>query len=348
MTFALPWALAGLLVVPALLAAYRRVRAARQTRAVTTVPLATIGSPTKPTTSIATGATGGSGRPGRSGGSAGRDRLAPTLLLLGLALLVVAAARPQATVRDIHREGTVILAFDVSRSMTATDLAPSRLEAAKSAAKAFVSAAPAEIRIGVVAFGDGGVVAGRPSTVPGDAVAAIDRLAPQGGTSLGQGIYTSLGAIAGGKLDIPPEALAGDLDQLDIGYLGSAVVVLLSDGEDRSRLDPVKLAELASVAGVRIDTVGLGDPRGTTLTVDGVSVATALDEQLLTRIAETTGGHYRRAPDAAALAEIYSTIDLKLTATPAPAEISALFAAAALLLVVLGAARAVLRTGRLV
>lgn len=347
MSFAFPWVLLGLLLVPGLLAAYRRVRAARAARTAGVAQLAVIG---------AVGGVGGTGRPGRPGRPGergrpgrppGRGRLGPALLLAGLALLVVAAARPQATVSGIHREGTVILAFDVSRSMSATDLAPSRLEAAKAAAREFVNRAPADIRIGVVAFGDSGLVVGRPSAVPADALAAIERLSPQGGTSLGQGIYASLGAVAGGKLDIPPAALEGDLDQLDIGYLGSAVVVLLSDGEDRSRLDPVKLAELASVAGVRIDTVGLGDPDGTTLTVDGVSVATALDEPLLTRVAETTGGHYRRAPDAATLAEIYASVDLKLTATPAPTEISALFTGAAVLLLVLGAARGILRTGRL-
>ena len=321
-SFAFPAALVGLLIVPALLAAYRIVRA-RAARAGSARRLV------------------GTGRP------SGLGRITPALLLAALALLVVAAARPQASVSELRRQGTVVLAFDVSRSMSATDVEPSRLAAATAAARGFVAQAPSSIRIGVVAFGDSGVVLARPGD-PAAALAALDRLTAQGGTSLGQGIVASLTAVNGGKPVLPETALAGDLDEADIGYLGSAVVVLLSDGEDRSRIDPVKLAELASVAGVRIDTVGIGNPQGTTITVDGVSAATALDEQLLTAVAEATGGHYRAAAGAADLQEVYATIDLKLTAAPTPTEISALVLVVALLLLVAGAGRAVLRTGRLI
>ncbi len=319
MTFAAPWALLGLLAIPALVAAYRVVRARRaQQRAA----LSALGLPP-------------------------RTRLVPALLLAGLALLVVAAARPHATVTDLRREGTLVLAFDTSSSMSAKDVEPTRLEAAKRAAKDLVGQAPASVQIGVVAFGDSGVILQLPTTQRADVVAAIDRLVPQGGTSLGQGIFTAVKAAAGGTLDLPESALTGNLDDLELGYVGAAQVLLLSDGEDTSRLDPVALAELAASAGVRVDTVGIGDPRGTTVQIDGFSAATRLDEQALTEIAQRTGGVYRAAPDAATLAEVYGSIDLRLTAEPAPAEVSALAAALALALLAIGAGVSVVRTGRL-
>ena len=327
-TFAAPWALLGLLLVPVLVAAYRMVHTRR---AVRRAELAALG--------FAPSAPSGRGR---------RTWLVPTGLGLTLALLVVAAARPQATVPDLRRQGTVILAIDTSASMTATDVAPSRMAAAKAAAKAFVQRQPSTVRVGLVAFGDNALVAQAPTLVQSDVLAAIDRLASQGGTSLGQGIFASLKAIAGGKLAITEEQLAGDLEDLDIGYYGSSAIVLLSDGQDTSRLDPLRLAELAGVAGVKIDTVGLGDPAGTTVTVNGFTAATQLDEATLTSIADVTGGRYLPAPDEQSLADVYGTIDLALTSEPVHIEISALFAAVALLLLVGAVGTSILRTGRVI
>ena len=199
-----------------------------------------------------------------------------------------------------------------------------------------------------MSFGDSAVVLQAPTLVQAEVVAAIDRLTPQGGTSLGQGIFASLKAIAGGKLAITEEQLAGDIESLDIGYFGSSAIVLLSDGEDTSRLDPLALAELAGVAGVKINTVGLGDPAGTTVTVNGFTAATQLDEATLTAIADATGGRYRAAPDEASLADVYGSIDLAMTSTPVHIEISALFAAAALLILVAAASASILRTGRVI
>ena len=118
------------------------------------------------------------------------DRRGDSELLLGL-------ARPEATVADPQREGTVVLAFDVSRSMAAKDITPTRMEAAKAAARAFVQRQPAEIKVGVVAFSDSGVVTQRPTAQRSQVLAAINRLTPSGATALGRGIQTSLSAIAG-------------------------------------------------------------------------------------------------------------------------------------------------------
>ncbi len=339
-TFAAPWALLGLLLVPGLAAAYGMVRARRRARR---DELAALGfAPVGPAAPTGSGADAPTRR--RRWGA----RLVPAALALALALLVVAAARPQATVPDLRREGTVILAVDTSASMTAIDVGPTRMAAAREAAKAFVAQQPPTIRIGVVSFGDNGVVLQAPTVVQADVLRAIDRLTPQGGTSLGQGIFASLKAIAGGKLAITEEQLKGNIEELDIGYYGSSAIVLLSDGQDTSRLDPMPLAELAAVAGVKIHTVGLGDPAGTTVTVDGFTAATRLDEAMLTAVADATGGRYLAAPDAQTLTDVYGSIDLAMTSTPVRAEISALFAAVALLVLVAAVATSILRTGRVI
>ena len=113
-----------------------------------------------------------------------RRHVPPVLLLLALVVLVTGLARPEATVPQPRREGTVILAFDVSASMAAKDLAPDRIDAAKAAARTFVQKQPTTVRVGVVAFSGSGLVTQEPTTDKGAVLAAIDRLTPQGGTAL--------------------------------------------------------------------------------------------------------------------------------------------------------------------
>jgi len=117
----------------------------------------------------------------------------------------------------------------------ATDLKPTRIDAAKAAARAFVEKQPKSIKIGVVAFSDGGLVTQPPTDVRTDVLAAIDRLAPQGATSLGQGIFTSLNAIAGKPITADLSNLNSDASNVDIGYYSSAAIVLLSDGQNTAR-----------------------------------------------------------------------------------------------------------------
>ncbi|MDF2090791.1 VWA domain-containing protein [Knoellia sp. 3-2P3] len=280
---------------------------------------------------------------------AGRARhLAPVLLLAALALMLVSLARPQATVAEPRREGTVILAFDVSTSMAATDLRPTRMEAAKAAARRFVEKQPSTIRIGVVAFGESGVVAQRPTTSRAEVLAAVDRLAPQGGTAVGRGILASLSAIAGRPVLADESPTEDALEGADIGYFGSAAIVLLSDGEDTSDLAPLPLAELASVAGVRIHPVGIGSPEGAVLEVDGFQVATALDEELLRAVADTTDGTYYPARDERSLDEVYASIRPGWTVQAQRREVTALFAAGAALLVLGASLLSVRRSGRVV
>src|SRR5205085_11960679 len=105
-----------------------------------------------------------------------------------------------------------------------------------------------------------------------------------GGTSMGKGLHASLEAIAGKPLTIDPEQLASDSGQVDVGYYGGSTIVVFSDGEETSEPDPVAMAGVASVAGVRVDTIGVGTAAGTTVDVGGFSVATALDSGLLRQV----------------------------------------------------------------
>ncbi|SDP70018.1 Ca-activated chloride channel family protein [Pedococcus dokdonensis] len=328
MTFQWPWLLLALFAVPVLVLAYR---AQLRRRELGRARLAAEGL-------VAASA----GRPDRW------RHVAPILLLAALTLLLASLARPAATVAEPRREGTVILAFDVSTSMAAKDLAPTRLDAAKAAAKAFVAKQPATIRLGVVAFGDSAVIAQQPTDDRAEVLAAIDRLTPQGGTALGRGIVSSISAIAGKPISVDENGEDGTAGGDDLGYYGSAAVVLLSDGENTTDPDPLVLAELASTAGVRIYPIGLGSPQGTVLEVDGFQISTRLDEDTLKQIAETTDGAYYAASDSTALSKVYSSIDLAWTARTEEREITSWFASAAAVLLLLGASVSVLRSGRVV
>ncbi|MGB8383662.1 MAG: VWA domain-containing protein [Dermatophilaceae bacterium] len=325
MSFAWPWLLLGLLAVPALVLGYRRLlRRGEARRAQLSA------------TGLVPAGTAYRGR---------RRHLAPALVLAALTLLIIGMARPEATIADPRREGTVVLAFDVSTSMAAKDMSPTRLEAAKAAARRFVEHQPTSIRIGVVAFGDSGLITQAPTSTQADVFAAIDRLTPQGGTALGRGIQTSLSAIVGKTVQLD-ESGGLEADGQNLGYFGSAAVILLSDGENTVKPDPVDVAELASAAGVKIYPIGLGSPQGTVLEVDGFQIATALDEPLLRKVADTTGGQYFSASDEQGLAAVYDSIDLQWTAEPKQVEITALLAGAAALLLLVGATLSVLRFGR--
>ena len=274
--------------------------------------------------------------------------VAPVLLLAALTLLLASLARPAATVAEPRREGTVILAFDVSTSMAAKDLTPTRLDAAKAAARTFVGRQPPTIRLGVVACGDSAVISQQPTNNRAEVLAAIDRLAPQGGTALGRGIVSAISAIAGKPISVDETGQDGTAGGDELGYYGSAAVVLLSDGENTTEPDPLVLAELASTAGVRIYPIGLGSPQGTVLEVDGFQVATRLDEATLKQIADTTDGTYYAASDTAALSKVYSAINLTWTARTERREITSWFAAVAAALLLLGAGVSVVRSGRVV
>lgn len=281
-----------------------------------------------------------------------RRHIPPALFLIGLTLLLFALARPEMVVSLPRIEGTVILAFDVSNSMNADDLEPTRIEAAKVAARAFVENQPPTILIGVVAFSSGGLVVQPPTDDQLAVLATIDRLSPQGGTSLGQGIFSSLSAIAGEVIALGEDEDAESLDAEDvteigpIGHFPSAVVVLLSDGENTEAPDPLEIAQVAADAGVRIFPIGIGSPEGAVVEVDGFSIVTQLNEISLQQIADLTNGTYYNAEDEQALREIYDTIDLQLTVREEKMEVTAIVAGVSILFFLVGGTLSLFWFGR--
>jgi Ca-activated chloride channel homolog len=273
--------------------------------------------------------------------------------IAGIAVLAVATAGPAATVPVSHASGTVIIAIDVSGSMAATDVAPSRLSAAKKAAQAFVNAQPPSVNIGVVAFEQGGLEAAIPTADHATAVAAIGRLSPGGGTSLGAAILAALSAITHRAVSLGPNGSVPS-----IGFWPSATIVLFSDGQDggdsggsggsSGDLSADTAAAVAQKAGVHVDTVGVGTVAGTTVSVEGYHLFTGLDEATLKSISQTTGGTYHPASNASELDGIASSIDLRLTVTNQPLPLAGAFIAFALALLAAGAVLTVARTGRVV
>jgi Ca-activated chloride channel family protein len=284
-----------------------------------------------------------------------RARLAGAwFTIAGIAVLAVATAGPAATVPVSHANGTVIIAIDVSGSMAATDVAPSRLSAAKKVAQAFINAQPPSVDIGVVAFEQGGLEAAVPTADHAAALAAIGRLSAGGGTSLGSAILAALSAITHRTVRLGPNGSVPS-----IGFWPSATMVLFSDGQDggasgasggstSADTATATAAAVAAKAGVHVDTVGVGTVAGTTVDVEGYHLFTGLDEATLKTISQTTGGTYHPASNANELDGIASSINLRLTVTNQPLPLAGAFIAFALALLVAGAVLTVARTGRVV
>lgn len=279
----------------------------------------------------------------------GRKRhVAPILFMLGLTLLFFAAARPQMVLALPHIEGIVMLAFDVSASMGADDMEPTRLGAAKIAAAAFVERQPGNIKIGVVAFSDEGLVVQRPTDDHVEITAAIKRLMPQTGTSLGHGILAAL------EDDFPvlesDQSRDGQMEtmpEVSIGAFAPRVIVLLTDGEDTTRSDPLEAAQMAIEQGVRVYTVGIGGAGGTTLEIDGFNVFTRLDENVLKDIAQLTEAEYYNAEDSDDLRSVYQNLDPKFVVRPEKMEITSILGGISMLVLLLGGAISLLWFGRI-
>jgi Ca-activated chloride channel family protein len=336
MSFIWPPLLLSLALIPAGVLLYRFLDTRRRRR------LTTYGGP---------GATQGSPARRRV-----RDRIPAAVLLCGLVVLSVAMARPQAVVSLPQEQGTIVLAFDVSASMAATDLLPTRMAAAKAAAKDFVTREPAGVTIGVVAFSDSGVSVQTPTADQATVLAAIDRLAPQRGTSLAEGILDSLKVIAVAEAGpyannyyTNPAAGATPTPSptpVPSGTHAPAAIVLLSDGENNESPSPQTAAQTAADQGVRIYTIGIGSTAGATVTVSGFQLHTQLDPATLQQIAQTTGGTYFAATDAAQLHAIYDNLDTAVVIQPQLTEITSIFAGVSLVLLIAGAMTSLLWLGR--
>lgn len=274
-----------------------------------------------------------------------RRHIPPVLFLTAMAVMIAALARPAAVVVLPSQQGTIILTIDSSGSMRADDVKPSRIEAAKAAAKAFVAKQPKNQRIGVVGFaGTASLV--QPPTRDRDAIyAAIDRLTLQRATAIGSGILASVNAILEEYGDQPVTFQyepfgGGGQESTPIAPgepMSTAIIVLMSDGQSNTGPPPLEVVEQAVSRGIKIYTVGLGSPDGTIITFYNRSMRVRLDEETLKRIADKTDGAYFRAGSDTDLKEIYENLGSRLVFKPERMEITALFAGlAALLLLAAG------------
>jgi Ca-activated chloride channel homolog len=288
-----------------------------------------------------------------------RRHVPPLLLLLAIATLLVATARPTAVITLPTQQETIILAMDVSGSMRAADVQPNRLVAAQEAAKAFIKDLPRSVRVGVVSFAGTAAVVQPPTQSREDVVAAIDRFQLQRGTAIGSGIVLSLATLfpdAGIDLSQitgarnmplgPGEKPKKEFTPVQPGSFGSGAIILLTDGQRTTGPDPMDAAKMAADRGVKVFSVGIGTKDGETIGFEGWSMRVRLDEETLKSIANLTRAEYFYAGTATDLKKVYQSLSTRLVVEKKETEISGLFSAAAALLVVLAAGLSVAWFGR--
>ena len=339
MTFADPILLLGLLLVPVALIGYRLIQRRRSGYAVRFTNVDLLGNlvPRTP---------------------AWRRHVPPALYVVAMAALVLALARPSMAVQIPREEATIILTMDVSGSMMATDVAPSRLAAAKQAANDFVDQLPAGVKVGLVAFSTAPRTVVAPTTDRAAVHQGIANLQARGGTALGDAIATSLEAAgldtsgapanptptpsadpSAGASASPAPSASGDPGSTSEPVIAT---VLLSDGANSTgELEPIPAAEMAAALGVPVYTIALGTADGVVTVPDDNGELHTLnvppDTETLAAIAETTGGRAFEAPTATDLAQIYESLGSRIGYTTEEREVTQWFAAAGLLLVVAGA-----------
>ena len=280
--------------------------------------------------------------------------LPPALMLLALTAMIVAIARPTAVITLPSSHETIVLAIDVSGSMRAADVKPSRLAAAQAAARTFIEEQPRSTRIGVVSFAASATVVQHPTQDRDAARSAIDRLQMQQGTALGSAIVVALGSIFPGKgitVDSvmnaatgrkapkakPIEEFKGPGKSEPENAEGSAAIILLTDGQANTGVPPADAAQFAADRGVRIFTIGTGTPSGETMTVEGWRMRVRLDEESLKEIANVTRGQYFHAGNANDMKQIYKTLSSRFMMQRRETEVTAIVAGIAALIAAISA-----------
>jgi Ca-activated chloride channel family protein len=298
-----------------------------------------------------------------------RRHVAPALIFIALALLLLALARPAARVPLPWAKSTILLAIDISRSMRVDDVKPSRMVAAQDAAKAFLAEVPRHIEVGLVTFAGSAQVA-QPATTDRPAiVGAIDAIQMQYGTAIGNAIVVCLAelfpdhgidlgemtfgaprreATAGRSLDEKKadKPAPKEITPVPPGSYDSAAIILLSDGRRTTGVDTLEAAKMAADRGVRITVVGLGTPSGHEAMGEGMAIYLQLDEPTLRHVAQMTGGEYHHAGTAEALRSVYQKLGSRLQVSARDTELTALLAGAAALLLLAGAGLSVRWFGR--
>jgi Ca-activated chloride channel homolog len=271
--------------------------------------------------------------------SPGRRRHIPAVLALtALAALIVAMARPQAVVAVPRDDATVVLTMDGSASMNATDVPPTRLEAAKSAASSFLDDLPERFRVGLVSFSNATRVLEEP-TDDRDAVrTSLEGIQGEVGTAIGDAIRDSI--------SLAPRDANGQRSDKKL-----FAVLLLSDGKNTAGVDPLDVLDEAKEAGVPIYTIALGTDAGTVEIPDEFggtqTVPVPPDPETLRRIAQETGGRFFEAPTEADLKAVYEEIGSQVSYEDEERELTAAFAGAGAVFLLIGASLSALWFGRI-
>jgi Ca-activated chloride channel homolog len=359
MQFLWPNMLWLLLAVPALVAAYILAQRRRQRYALRYASLSLV-------------------REAMGPGPGWRRHIPPALLIAGVALMIIGLARPQTVVTLPSQEGTVILAMDVSGSMRAPDLDPTRLEAAKAAALAFVDKQPPGVRVGVVSFSDNAALVQAPTNDKLAITAAINRLQTQRSTAIGLGLLTSVSAIfeeansegaaspqqnnGRGQFGLPqggfgqtnprtpptPTPIPSPTPTpMPKGTYQPAIIILLTDGQSNTGPRPLDVVAQVADRGIRVYTVGLGTMAGATISNQGRSFHAQLDEPTLQTIATATDGVYYPATSTQDLISIYENLSTHLVFRTQEQEVTAIFTGIAAILVLAAATLSLLWFSRL-
>jgi Ca-activated chloride channel family protein len=262
-----------------------------------------------------------------------RRHAAAGAFLLSLVALGTAMARPSMDTETPLERATVMLAVDVSLSMQASDVAPSRIEAAQEAAKAFVSELPPTYNLGLVSFAKSANVLVPPTKDRSAVLAAIDGLTLAEATATGEAVFTSLDAIR----SVPADGAEG---------LAPARIVLLSDGYRTSGRSVEDASAAASAANVPVSTIAFGTDAGV-VDIRGDLQRVPVDRLSLQQLAETTEGYFYEAASLSELKQVYEDMGSSIGHRVEPREVTQWYAGVALLLGLIAAAMSLLWTSRL-
>jgi Ca-activated chloride channel family protein len=312
MTLAAPTYLLALLAIPAIAAAYALARNRRRRYAVrfpATAVLSRIGQPRW------------------------RRILPPALLAASAAVLAVAMAKPQATVAVPVEKASVMLVTDESGSMSATDVDPSRLAAAQSAADSFLDKAPKKLLVGFVGFSSQTNAVVEPTLDRDQVRSALQSLQADGGTATGDALGAALDRLAARR--------GKD------GKQAPAAVILLSDGKRTEGSDPLAAAQRAKQLGIPVSTVALGTSDGIVQGPQGQVLSVPPDPGTLQEISRITGGTFTETADASQLEGVYKKLGSKVGTKRVEQEVSSSFAAAGLVLLLAGLGTGLRWRGRL-
>lgn len=305
-----------------------------------------------------------------------RRHIPPILMFVSVAVLVFAMARPAAVVTLPSNQAIIMLSMDVSGSMRANDINPTRISAAQAAARDFVAVQPKTAKVGIVAFSSAAMLVQAPTTNHDELNAAIEHLRVDRFTAVGSGLMVALHAVfpdvnadmftagrnafrrcygygcgdsnSNGK---PLGEGKGEEEQkppppVQAGSYKNAVIVLMSDGQTNMGADPIEAARIAANHGIRVFTVGFGSDQGGNVDFEGRTVHVRLDEETLKSIADITRGTYYKAGSESELKKVYKTLSTQFVMEREKTEITAIVTAIAALFAVLAGVLSILWFGR--